>query len=402
MTLNSTSIPAVPPPQGKVPNFEHPEDVLYTINLVSQILAVATVTPFVFGRLIIKTFIVPPLLVEDWVLVIAWLKVLSIGYSSTAFAMHHYGGGYHVWEIPLDRYEGFLQALYADTVVYGPNAYFTKIALLLVVARVFSTFRATKIATYALIVAMLVKATCFNQRAIFVADTVISAVTDSAVLILPIPAVISLRMPFKKKVKVWLMLGIGGIATGASFVRMVIVIRLQQSQDQTVDFVRFNLLGSVCWMVTTMNSLLTIVPKIRTAEVSIGLICACLPSTNILYSRLRHAWDSTRASEITLTQNLTSFSQKIKHLKFLQGSRLETADTLTNNNNTQSGDVPHLGVGVGEETHPIFDLHALRSHSTALSRFDADLESNMYPVPETVEIELRESMELGRIATVYF
>ncbi|PVI00226.1 hypothetical protein DM02DRAFT_655676 [Periconia macrospinosa] len=76
---------------------------------------------------------------------------------------------------------------------------------------------------------------------------IISTVTDSAVLILPIPAVISLQMPFKQKVKVRSMLGIGGIATGASFVRMVIVIRLQKSQDQTVDFVRFNLLGGFDW-----------------------------------------------------------------------------------------------------------------------------------------------------------
>ncbi|PVH90799.1 hypothetical protein DM02DRAFT_402610 [Periconia macrospinosa] len=72
MTLNSTSIPAASPPTGKVPNFEHPEDVLNTINLVSQILAVATVTLFVFVRLFIKTVIVPPFLIEDCVLVVAW------------------------------------------------------------------------------------------------------------------------------------------------------------------------------------------------------------------------------------------------------------------------------------------------------------------------------------------
>ncbi|KAL1632396.1 hypothetical protein SLS56_003638 [Neofusicoccum ribis] len=155
-----------------------------------------------------------------------------------------------------------------NTVVYGPNAYFTKVALLLVIARVFNVFKTTKIVTYVLIGAMVgyylpvmiikiqickpihafwdsdIKATCLDQRAIFVADTVLSAVTDLAVLVLPIPASLSLRMPMAKKLKVWAMLGVGGIATGASFVRMYLVIKLQNSTDSTVDFVRFNLLGT--------------------------------------------------------------------------------------------------------------------------------------------------------------
>lgn len=42
---------ATPAPPGRTPNFENPEDVLHTINLVSQILAVATVTPVVCFRL---------------------------------------------------------------------------------------------------------------------------------------------------------------------------------------------------------------------------------------------------------------------------------------------------------------------------------------------------------------
>lgn len=44
---------ATPAPPGKIPNLEDPEDVLHTINLVSQVLAVATVTPIVCFRLYI-------------------------------------------------------------------------------------------------------------------------------------------------------------------------------------------------------------------------------------------------------------------------------------------------------------------------------------------------------------
>lgn len=160
-----------------------------------------------------------------------------------------------------------LKALYADTIVYGPNAWFVKVTLLLVMIRVFNVSRGFVIFGYSFIAAMLgyylpvmiikinicrpimgfwnldVPSHCLNQRAIFVADTVISAVTDLAVLLAPIPLVGALSMPWKQKLKVYLLLGAGGVATAASFVRMYLVIMLQRSDDQTVDFVRFNLLG---------------------------------------------------------------------------------------------------------------------------------------------------------------
>lgn len=208
-----------------------------------------------------------------------------------------------MYELSVEKYEGFLkvclpctvsrrhrpehlltrpmhkprQALYADTLVYGLNAYFTKVALLLVIARVFNSFRKTRIITFLLVGAMAFyyapmlflkmnvcrpisgfwtplasmepgapAPVCLNQRAMFVADTIISAITDTAVLIIPIPATVSLRMPWQRRLKVWSMLGLGGVATAASIVRLVIVFTsIQESEDQTVDFVRFNLLGFV-------------------------------------------------------------------------------------------------------------------------------------------------------------
>lgn len=75
------------------------------------------------------------------------------------------------------------------------------------------------------------------------ADTVISAVTDLAVLLAPVPVIRAIKMSFTQKLRVYLLLGAGGVATVASFIRMYLVIQLQESDDQTIDFVRFNLLG---------------------------------------------------------------------------------------------------------------------------------------------------------------
>ncbi|KAK2040436.1 hypothetical protein LZ31DRAFT_604224 [Colletotrichum somersetense] len=246
---------AAPPPEGVIPNLQHPEDVLHTINLVSQILSITMVTLFMLLRIFAKAVIAPPFHTED---------------------LSHYGGGYHIYELSKENLEGFMKSkltsslgLYADSLVYGPNSFFTKLALLLIVIRVFRFHQKTKIGIYITIVLMAgyyipvfflktlicrpirgfwnpnVGATCFNQRAIFVADTIISAVSDLAVLILPIPAAARLRMSWDKRLKVAAMLSAGGIATAASLARMVIVIRLQRTTDETVDFIRFNLLGYV-------------------------------------------------------------------------------------------------------------------------------------------------------------
>lgn len=55
----------------------------------------------------------------------------------------------------------------------------------------------------------------------------------------------SLQVPLKKKFRISILLGAGGIATGASIVRLILVFQPNSFADETVSFVRFNLLGYV-------------------------------------------------------------------------------------------------------------------------------------------------------------
>jgi hypothetical protein len=55
----------------------------------------------------------------------------------------------------------------------------------------------------------------------------------------------SLQVPLKKKFRISILLGAGGIATGASVVRLILVFQPNSFTDETVSFVRFNLLGYV-------------------------------------------------------------------------------------------------------------------------------------------------------------
>jgi hypothetical protein len=52
----STTAGAVAPPNGVIPNFEHPQDVLYTINLIVEVLCIALVIPFVSSRVYIRAY----------------------------------------------------------------------------------------------------------------------------------------------------------------------------------------------------------------------------------------------------------------------------------------------------------------------------------------------------------
>lgn len=111
--------------------------------------------------------------------------------------------------------------------------------LLLAIIRVFQVNRRYVIFTYCFIAAMAayylpvlvikimicrpiravwdpsVPGKCFNNRPIFVADTTLSAVTDLAVLLMPIPMIVELQMRWQKKIQVYLLLSAGGVATAA-------------------------------------------------------------------------------------------------------------------------------------------------------------------------------------------
>ncbi|KAK2036467.1 hypothetical protein LZ31DRAFT_483694 [Colletotrichum somersetense] len=242
---------ATSPFNSSVPNLQHPEDVLYTVNLVTQILSITLVSVFMILRF--------------------------------------------------------------------PSSLFTKITLLWITMRVFRLHRKTMIGGYAAIILLTcytilvlclkavicrpisgfwdptIRATCYNQNAIFVADTAVGAISDIFILCLPIPVAWSLRMLWHQRLKVIAMLSSGGVATAASVTRLVISTKLQHSEDETIDHMRFNLLG--------------------TAEVCIGLMCACLPAINILF--MRDCMSLFKSSRNTR-------SGRLVELKFLRGSKLRT------------------------------------------------------------------------------
>ncbi|KAJ6187794.1 hypothetical protein N7519_002702 [Penicillium mononematosum] len=267
-------------------------------NYACQSLCIIGMTLFFGLRVYTRLFILSGFGKEDWTCTVAWF--LGVCYSIIAILMGNYGGGLH-WSDVLDENKvPFFKTIYVTMVMYGPTAYLTKVCLLWIMARVFSPFRkcvmfikifmGVMLAYY--IPAVIVKiricnpiskfwdqdidGTCLDQSSIIMADAVVSVVSDLIVLILPLPLTLSLQMSTKRKMRVMAILGAGGLAVAASIIRLVLIVFTGQSKDVSHAFMRINMLGN--------------------AEVSIGIICTCLPSLSAFIVRVYHEYSSNKAT----------------------------------------------------------------------------------------------------------
>ncbi|KZL70404.1 integral membrane protein [Colletotrichum tofieldiae] len=274
----------LPPPPGETPNFDNPQDINWTLNVAVLIVCNVLATASFMLRCYVRFFINRRILVAD---------------------LAHYGLGYHAWEVTVEDYCQLLKWLYASSIVYIPAAYFTKVTLLLLIAHVFAVneriakgihlfiwvllFMYTPIQTIKITICVPIEdywlpsvaPRCINQRKIFIVDTSIAVFVDLVILLLPIFMTWSLTMSPRKKLKIMLMLGAGGGATAATLFRLVTAIRFVDSPDLTVSFVSIDLTACI--------------------ELTIGLVCACLPSVNVLFKRHQSSRERARDFNVPRT-----------------------------------------------------------------------------------------------------
>lgn len=143
-----------------------------------------------------------------------------------------------------------------------------------------------------------INGTCLDQTSIILADAVVSVVSDMIILILPLPLTLSLQLSTKRKMRVMAILGAGGLAVAASIIRLALIVITGQSKDVSRAFMRINMLGYVpfglFFLFLTKYSNREIISS--NAEVSIGIICTCLPSLSALIIRIYHEYSSNKAT----------------------------------------------------------------------------------------------------------
>ncbi|KAF4765366.1 hypothetical protein HAV15_003320 [Penicillium sp. str.  len=270
----------------------HPQDVLHTVNLVTQCLCIPIVTLFVGLRFYTRLHFKQSLGVEDYGCTVAWL--LFMGYCGISIVIGQHGGGYHFDTLSDGQKVQYKKFCYIATILYCPMALFVKIALLSILTRIFAPYRAKVWFIYILlaclcvyyVIALIIKirmcdpipaywtggGKCLDQNAALIADSVISVVSDIIILVLPLPLTWSLQMSRNRKLRVIGLLGAGGLATGFSLYRLVLVLKTGNPADMSIFFVIIILSGN--------------------AEGGVGLICACLPILNVLLAYHKKKYSS--------------------------------------------------------------------------------------------------------------
>ncbi|GLI75379.1 hypothetical protein PoHVEF18_003633 [Penicillium ochrochloron] len=241
---------------------------------------------------------------EDWSPERSHLQFWTIEFGN-------HGGGYHFDELSHETQIQYRKFCYIATILYCPMALFVKIALLAILTRIFAPYRGKVWFIYILLgclctyytIALIIKirmcypiplywlgelpngeGSCLDQAAALIADSVISVVSDLIILVLPLPLTWSLQMSRSRKLRVIGLLSAGGLATGFSVYRLILVLKDGSSPDASILFMCVIMSGN--------------------AEGGVGLICACLPVLNVLISHYKKEYSSQKyynhGSEIQL------------------------------------------------------------------------------------------------------
>lgn len=234
---------AEPPPPGRTANLNHPEDALYSISLATAVLTLILPMPFLLVRAYAPWRLSSRSGVEDYSCAAAFLFGIAYLASGIVFAEH--GGGHHAWEVTESQLQRIMETTYWNSVVYSPAALFTKVTLLLIAVGAFRDRRLFVYAGYCLMTVMVgyyVPVTvlkimtcrpirgywddtvedsfCYDYRAVFLSDSIGSVITDVLVLLVAVP---SMWTSWRRRVKMWLILGAGSVSTD--------LLRLSQNSE---------------------------------------------------------------------------------------------------------------------------------------------------------------------------
>ncbi|KAK7957959.1 hypothetical protein PG988_012807 [Apiospora saccharicola] len=286
-TAVETRIPAMPPPLGKTPNFDHPETLVQRNYIAMCVALPFLMVPFVL-RCYVRLWRKRTWNFEDWLALVAWIGTLA--YCGTgASTMVHYGGR-HTWDITEEqaqesayvrvppRKEGTWKPGLTLCVVkwfnivsihYGVTICIVKLTILRLYRRVFSPARhgPFDVGIVALVVFLVgfyvatnlakvfqctprekiwissLPGKCIDISTLLNVSGIVNTVTDFVILLLPIKAVWNMKLEAREKITVVLVFTfglsplIGGRNSGPAFSLAGLMVRMNGAGNPDKNWV---------------------------------------------------------------------------------------------------------------------------------------------------------------------
>ncbi|PVH90947.1 hypothetical protein DM02DRAFT_471544, partial [Periconia macrospinosa] len=256
------------------------------VTTVRAVLIVTAIIPLVICllRLYVRWFVVQWFGWDDVFVIPALVCVL--GWHAVAIVETFYGLGRHMWDIPPASLRLWYKEFFVLQVIYLSVSSLMKTSVILFLMRIFAEVRNVNVVCKGLVVFLvaftiagtlvitfqckpiraaytpgLSGSKCFTPNTlfgIFLFQAVTMFVTDVIILILPMPHLVKLKLPFKKRIGVIILFSLGFIATIAALVRFSTLAFFKGKIDYT-----YTSSISHIWM---------------GIEFSIGLTTASLPS----------------------------------------------------------------------------------------------------------------------------
>ncbi|KAI7561213.1 hypothetical protein D0864_08768 [Hortaea werneckii] len=287
-------------------NFQGRSDAVFAVSIVMAVLS----TGFVLFRMISRAAIVKKVKVDDYFIVLAWMIAFglwfSICYGSAWGLGRHESNVPHAWQTPLRK------ANYAFTVIYQPALMALKTSILSFYLGFSSThriFRWACIATLfvvnagglALTIVTVFQcrpisatfdpvtpadATCTDIVTIYLSSAPLNLITDFAILFLPMPVLTAMRLPRKQKIILVVTFGFGIFVTAVDVVR---IAYLQSASETRLTEIQNNVHNddgaSRDAVQTDFSWYASFSFMWSVIEVSVGIMCACVPGLKPLVSR---------------------------------------------------------------------------------------------------------------------
>ncbi|KAJ8070150.1 hypothetical protein OCU04_000542 [Sclerotinia nivalis] len=319
---------ALPPPVGVTLNFVNPPSIA-KYNVLCQIVCMPMITVFVCIRLYTRRFIHRKITGDDcgfsyiiWngIIIMAPESINGTFQLQRSKSLERYAKETHEAKL-IGLLMSRAKLVYVTQILYGPVVFTTKVTILLLLSRVFGVKENMLWAVRILIGLMAlyyvpataakifmcwpvahfwdplaIKSSCLNENSIYLADCVMSIISDFTILFLPTSLIWRLKTRTMRKIGVSAVFGAElALQVSCAFMKHFILV---VPKIRLMAWCRFSSGGKLIFLSVITEYWLNYIHSI--AEVNIGIICGCLPIlpsfTKKTFSATPNSNDSTENS----------------------------------------------------------------------------------------------------------